>query len=139
MKSVNGNDVKFVSDNDKPFQIKINSKLTKLKSARMKFRHQKYRQNNRELLFHADKKYPEAFRVINLAKIIQQKRRLADSMNFPFTVYLSADVSVTYLTGEKLTDIIRKAVRKAHPHIPEKEVQLYSCHCNQSLGLRGAL
>ena len=128
MKSVNGNDVKFVSDNDKPFQIKINSKLTRLKSARMRFRHQKNRQNNQELLFYADKNNPEACGVVNLAEMAQRKRRLGHSMDLPLTVYLDANGSVIYLTGDKLTDIIRKAVKKAHPHMPEKEVQLYSCH-----------
>lgn len=49
-------------------------------------------------------------------------------MDLPFAVYLSSSGSVVYITGDKLTDIIRKAIRKACPRMPKKGVQLYSCH-----------
>ena len=128
MKSVNGNDVHFTNQDDKPFVVKSNSNLSCLKSATMKFRHQKNRQNNQEICFHADKENPQSCCVVNLAQMVQQKRRLGHPMHLPLTVYLDGTGLVNYLTGDKLTQVIRKAVRKVYPDMPEKEVQLYSCH-----------
>ena len=128
MKSINGNDVQFTSLDDKLFLVKSNSNMSRLKSVKMKFRHQKNRQNNQEVRFHVDKKNPESCSVVNLAQMVQRKRRLGHSMHLPLTVYLDDTGSVAYLTGDKLTQVIRRAVRKVYPDMPEKEVQLHSCH-----------
>ena len=128
MKSINGNDVEFRDVNDKPVLIKSNTNLTRLNEGDVVFRHQKNRQNKQRVGIKADKKNSKTCSCINLGQMVQRKRRLGHSMDLPLTVYKNKKGQIKYLTGTILTNMIRKAVKRAYPEISREELMLYSAH-----------
>jgi len=128
IKSLIGNDVTFKSATRTNVIIKRNTNLAKLTEMDARLRHQKNRQNGEKIRVVADKKYPDTGAVVNMAKMVQRKRRLSHPMDLPLIVYLDADGEVVYLTDKALTAFIRKAVKAAYPDISKEELMLYSCH-----------
>ena len=50
------------------------------------------------------------------------------SNQLPLTIYKNKDGEVKYMTHQKVTEIIRKAVKKVYPSMPKETLAKYSCH-----------
>ena len=56
------------------------------------------------------------------------QKRLSHPMDLPFTIYANKNGDIKYLTGSKLTEVIRRAVINVYPYMPMNIAMLYSCH-----------
>ena len=92
------------------------------------WRHQKKQKKRRETRLIADHAHPDVCSVINLAKMAWRKARLRHSMNMPLTIFKNKNGEVKYVTHQKVTEIIRKAVEKVYPGMPKETLLKYSCH-----------
>ena len=57
-----------------------------------------------------------------------EKKRVKRSNDLPLTVYKRVKKQVKYLTHAKVTEVIRRAVKKVYPDISKKEITKHSCH-----------
>ena len=56
------------------------------------------------------------------------KQKLRHSKKVPLTIYKDKDDQMKYMTHQKVTDIIRKAVKAVYPNMPNETLLRYSCH-----------
>ena len=128
MKSLNGNDVVFADSKGVLFQIKKKSDIKRVHSVVITWKHQKNRRNGEKTRLVANHAHPDVCPVINLAKIAWRKAKLRHSNKLPLTIYKNKDGEIKYMTHQKVTDIIRKAVKKVYPSMPKETLAKYSCH-----------
>ena len=57
-----------------------------------------------------------------------RKDRLRHSMKLPLTIYKNKNGEIKYITHQKVTEIIRKAVKAVYPNMPKNTLSKYSCH-----------
>ena len=57
-----------------------------------------------------------------------KKNKRGHSVDLPVAIYVNKKVEVKYLASNKVTEIIRKAVRKTYPDMKNEEVMKYSTH-----------
>ena len=128
MKSLNGNDVVFADSKGVLFQIKRKSDIKRVHSVVITWKHQKNRRNGEKTHLIANHAHPDVCPVINLAKMAWRKARLRHSNKLPLTVFKTKEGDIKYMTHQKVTDIIRKAVKKVYPSMPKETLAKYSCH-----------
>ena len=90
-------------------------------------RHQKNRQNGEKKTL-VRNEHSLICPVFNFALMELRKYQLNHSSKLPLAIYLNEKKQVKYLTPNKVTEILRKAVRKAYPDKPAHEVMRYSTH-----------
>ena len=71
---------------------------------------------------------PDVCAVINLATMTRRKAKLRHSKKLPLTIYKGKDDQIRYMAHQKVTDIIRKAVKAVYPDTPKGTLLRYSCH-----------
>ena len=128
MKSLNGNDVIFADSKGILFQVKKKSDINRVHSVVLTWKHQKNRRNGEKTRLIANHEHPDVCPVINLAKMMWRKYRFKHSNKLPLTVYKNKDGEIKYMTHQRVTEIIRKAVKKVYPNITKEELAKYSCH-----------
>ena len=101
------NDVKFSDKNEKEILIKSNTNLKRVFTTMARFHFQKNRQNGQQIRLVADSKRAKACSAINLAEMVKRCRRLSHPMDLPFNIYANKNGDIKYLTGPKLTEVIR--------------------------------
>ena len=57
-----------------------------------------------------------------------RKAKLRHSMTKPLAVFKYKKGEMCYVTQSKVTDVIRRAVKKVYPDMVKKELLKYSCH-----------
>ena len=65
---------------------------------------------------------------MNIAQMPLYKIRARHLADMPSAVFINAEGKLKYLTSAKVTEIIRKAVKKMYPDILKKELMKYSTH-----------
>ena len=85
MTALNGKSTRFFDSNEKEMVIKSNTNLKRIESGMTKFDHQKNRQNGQEIGMVADKKHKKTCSLINMALMVQRKRRFGHSMDFHYS------------------------------------------------------
>ena len=128
MKALNGNDVIFADSKGVLFQIKKKSDIDRVHSVVITWRHQKNRRNGEKTRLIANHECPDVCPVINLAKMAWRKARLRHPLKMPLTIFKNKDSEVKYMTHQKVTDVIRKAVKKVYPKMSKETLLKYSCH-----------
>ena len=68
---------------------------------------------------------------MNIAQMSLRKVRAQHSKDMPLAVFINAEGDVKYLTSQKVTEIIRKAVKSVYPDISKEELMKYSIHAIQ--------
>ena len=91
-------------------------------------RHQKIRQNGERITLVQVNMHLLICPVFNVALIELQKYQLDHPNKLPLAIYLNKKKQVKYLTPDKVTEVMRKAVRVAYPDKPAHEVMRYSTH-----------
>ena len=67
----------------------------------------------------ADHAHPDVCSVINLAKTALRRARLQHSLKMSLTIFKNKNGEVKYVTHQKVTEIIRKAVKKVYSDMPK--------------------
>ena len=127
MKALNGNDIVFADNKGVLFQIK-RKQISKECILQLLHGGIKNRRNGEKTRLIADQTHPDICSVINLAKMAWRKARLRHSMKMPLTIYKNKNGEVKYVTHQKVTEIIRKAVNKVSPDMSKDTLLKYSCH-----------
>jgi hypothetical protein len=128
MKAINGNDVIYTDKKGRLIEIKKKSDLKKVHAVIITFRHQKNRQNGQQIRLLALKSHPEICPVMNLAQMSLRKIKARHSNDMPLAMFINAEKEVKYLTSQKVTEIIRKAVKSVYPDILKEDLMKYSTH-----------
>jgi hypothetical protein len=104
------------------------SSLDNLSSVTVKWRLQKNRQNGQSVTIAADPKNPLLCPVRNAMHLVLRKKRLKHSLELPLAVFANKSGDVKYLTGSKITEILRKAAKRAHPDWTKEQINKISAH-----------
>jgi hypothetical protein len=64
-------------------------------------------------------------------QLVLHARRLNQPDDMPITLYKMKKGKVTYLTGNKIAELLRKAVKKVHPDTNLDKLKRYSAHSLQ--------
>ena len=63
-----------------------------------------------------------------IASTTLRKTRLKHPAKLPLAICKDQEGKVNYVTHSKVTEVTRKAVKKAYPDITKKDLKQYSCH-----------
>ena len=128
IKAITGNDTIFSDIDGKIFQIKKKADLKRVHAVVVTWRFQKNRQNGQQIRLLVDSDHPDICPALALARMALRKHRLKHSMDLPLAVFKDTDDVVKYTTHKKVTELIRKAVKKAYPDIAKSDLMKYSSH-----------
>jgi hypothetical protein len=92
------------------------------------WRIQKNRQNGQAITLAADVDHPEICPVRSALRIVLRVQRLGQPSNLPIAVYKSEQGKTLYLTGNKIAELLRAAVRAIRPDTTKEELKRYSAH-----------
>ena len=92
------------------------------------WRFQKNRQNGQQIRLLVDRDHPDICPALALANMALRKARLKHSLDLPLAVFKDKDGIVKYTTRQKVTDVIRKAVKRAYSDMSRKDLMKYSSH-----------
>lgn len=92
------------------------------------WRHQKNRQNNEKRTFSAETVSSNLICPVHAAiNMIRRARRLGQPDHLPVAVYKKKD-TFAYITGSRVTTLLRHVVRLVYPDKSKEEVYKYSSH-----------
>ena len=94
----------------------------------MTWRHQKNRINGQQIRMLVDRDHPEVCPALAIARMAWRKAKLRHPMSKPLAVFKDKKGEVCYVTQSKVTEVIRRAVKKVYPDMVKKELMKYSCH-----------
>jgi len=97
-------------------------------SVRITWRIQKNRQNGQSIMLAADMKNPILCPVCNAMLMVMRARRLNQPRDMPVCVYSTNKNDMLYLTGAKVAQLFRGAVKSIRRDIPDNEAKRYSAH-----------
>jgi hypothetical protein len=115
--------------NDKNGHIlkKINySILLTATSVQITWRIQKNRQNGQKIKLSADTKNPALCPVRGVIRMVMRATRLEQPDNMPVACYRTKKAPLLYITGSRITKLIRKAVKKVQPYTLPNDLKKYS-------------
>jgi hypothetical protein len=89
---------------------------------------QKNRQNGQAITLAADIDHPKICPVRSALRIVLRTQRLGQPSNLPIAMYKSKQGKTLYLTGTKIAELLRAAVRAIRPDTTKEELKRYSAH-----------
>lgn len=102
--------------------------LDGIASVKVTWRIQKNRQNGQSLSIAADTANPAICPVRNAAALVMRSRRLSQPPDLPVAFYTNKKGEKLYLTGAKIAELFRKAVKSCRPDTPKDDLLRYSAH-----------
>jgi hypothetical protein len=104
--------------------------LVQVHPARLKvtYQIQKNRQNGQCITLVADNNHPDICPVRAAYRIFLRAKRLGQSDSQPMAVFVNKHGLTRYLTGKKISDILRSVARAVHPDLSEDAIKRYSSH-----------
>ncbi len=94
----------------------------------MTFHVQKNRQNSQSITLVANSAHPEICPVQAAYRIFIQAKRLNQSDSEPMAVFVNKFGIKKYLTGNKISDVLRSTARAVHPDLSKNEFKHFSAH-----------
>lgn len=116
----------FYDDNDQLIADPVANRAA-VRSMAIEWFIQKNRRNGEKLRYKVNLLMPEICGVNAAINLIERSRQLGQPSNLPLAVYKSRG-KTRYMTNQVLTDMIRDATKKSHPHMTKEELSKYSCH-----------
>jgi hypothetical protein len=101
---------------------------TKIENLSILWAIQKNRWHGELKWYSRDHDNPQLCLVEAFLRLIERAQLLGQPDNMPFSVYLNKRVKTVYLTGQTVTNFLRKIAKKLYPHMTEEELSYYSCH-----------
>ena len=96
--------------------------LTKVYAVLVTFTFLNNHQNKQQIRMTIDKDHPKVCPVRNLAIMVVRKQKLGYFMDLSVKIYVNKKGEVKYLMSTKVTEILRKAVRKVYPDMSHDKV-----------------
>jgi hypothetical protein len=76
----------------------------------------------------AESDQPKICPVRSAMRLVLQARQLNQPDEMPVAVYKTKKGKVIYLTGNKIAELLRKAIKKVHPNTTPDKLKRYSAH-----------
>jgi hypothetical protein len=92
------------------------------------WRIQKNCQNGQSITLAAESDQPEICPVCSMMQLVLWARWLNQPDGMPFAVYKTKKGEVIYLTGNKIAELLQKALKKVRPDTTPDELKQYSAH-----------
>ncbi len=92
------------------------------------WRIQKNRQNGQAITLSAEVDQPEICPVRSAMRLVLRARRLNEPDDMFRGVYRTKKGKFIYLTGNKISELLRKAVKSVHPNTTSEDLKQYSAH-----------
>ncbi len=92
------------------------------------WRIQKNRQNGQSITLTADRKFPDLCPVQSAARMVIHARRLIQPDDMPLAIHRTKKGDNLYLTGAKIGELLRGAVKPICPDISLEDIKQYSAH-----------
>jgi hypothetical protein len=89
---------------------------------------QKNRQNSQSITLAAESDQPKICPVRSAMQLVLWARWLNQPDDMPITVYKKKKGRVIYLTGNKIAELLRKAIKKVPPDTASDKLKQYSAH-----------
>ncbi len=89
---------------------------------------QKNRQNGQLIILMAESDQPEICPVHSTMQMVLRARWLNQLDDMPVMVYKTKTGKVIYLTGNKIAELLRKAIKKVRPDTTPDKLKRYSAH-----------
>ena len=99
-----------------------------VRSVKITWRIQKNRQNGQAITLAAEVDRPEICPVRSAMRLVLRARRLDQPDDMPLGVYRTKKGKSIYLTGNKIAELLRKAVKSIRPETPSEDLKRYSAH-----------
>ncbi len=97
-------------------------------AVKITWRIQKNRQNGQSITLTADSKFRDLCPVLSAARMVIRARRLLQPDDMPLAVYRTKKGESLYLTGGKIAELLRGAVKRIRPDTSSEDIKRYSAH-----------
>lgn len=128
VKAFTANDFNFFDSSNRRITELTEAGLANIASVKVTWRIQKNRQNGQSLSIAADTANPAICPVRNAAALVIRARRLGQPPDLPVAFYTNKKGEKLYLTGTKIAELFRKAVKSCRPETTKEELSRYSAH-----------
>ena len=128
IKAFIGDDFVFYDSKKRVLTDLTSDTVRKACTVKVTWRIQKNRQNGQSLTLAADVDHPEICPVRSALRITMRAQRLGQPRDLPVGVYKSKRGKILYLTGNKIAELLRAAVREIRPDTGKEELKRYSAH-----------
>ena len=86
----------------------------------MTWRHQKIVEMDNSLKMLVDRDHPEVCPALAIARMAWRKAKLRRPMSKPLAIFKDKKGDVCYVTHSKVTEVIRRAIKKVYPDMVKK-------------------
>ncbi len=120
----------FIFYNEKKRVVKDLNKdsLQRARFVKITWRIQKNRQNGQSITLAAEIDRPKICPVCSAMQLVLRAKWLNQLDDMPILVYKTKKGKVIYLTGNKITELLRKAVKEVRPNTTSDKLKRYSAH-----------
>jgi hypothetical protein len=120
----------FIFYDGKKHTIEILDKYSfqQVRSVKITWRIQKNRQNGQAITLAAEVDRPEICPIHSAMRLVLRARRLDQPDDMPLGVYRTKKGKSMYLTGNKIAELLRKAVQSVRPDTTSEDLKRYSAH-----------
>ncbi len=102
--------------------------LQRARFVKITWRIQKNRQNCQAITLTAESDQPEICPVRSTMQLVLQTMQLNQPNDMPVAVYKTKKGKVIYLTGNKIAELLWKAIKKVRPENTPDKIKQYSAH-----------
>ncbi len=119
----------FIFYNEKKRVVDLNKdSLQQAHFVKITWRIQKNCQNGQSITLLTESDQPEICPMRSATQLVLQARWLNQPDDMPVAVYKTKKGKVIYLTGNKISKLFRKAIKKVHPNTTPDDLNQYSTH-----------
>jgi hypothetical protein len=120
----------FIFYNERKCIIKELNKdsLQRARFIKITWRIQKNRPNGQSIALAAESDRPKICPVLSAMRLVLRARQLNQPDDLPIAVYKTKKGKIIYLTGNKIAELLRKAVKKVPPDTTPDKLKRYSAH-----------
>ena len=97
-------------------------------AVKITWRIQKNRQNGQSITLAVDIKFRDLCPVLSAVRMVIRARRLSQPDDMPLAMYRTRKGESLYLTGSKIAELLRGAVKRIRPDISPEDIKRYSAH-----------
>lgn len=128
IKAFTANDFVFLDSKKHIIEDLTTESIKSVAAVKITWRIQKNRQNGQSITLAADNKFPDLCPVLSAARMVIRARRLIQPDDMPLAIYQTRKGERLYLTGGKIAELLRGAVKRIRPEISSEDIKRYSAH-----------
>ncbi len=128
IKAFIANDFTFYNEEKRVVKDLNEDSLQQARFVKITWRIQKNRQNGQPITLAAEIDWPKICPVCSAMRLVLRAKWLNQPDDMPVGVYKTKKGKVIYLTGNKIAELLQKAVKEVRPDTTSDELKQYSAH-----------